>query len=206
MGLFDFKFPEVKIPDLDFLGWFKDNAPVPAPIGPDPEKSNLFNLPDLNGIYKALSDIVKLLSDIPNLLSVLNQVANLLTELSKAVIPFSCILPLATKIMESFGDLEKTDLAGVIKSPNLSKDTAREMSRLLSVPFVGDIARNEINLAWLERYMKSTGRGFMSSLDQLHYFANGGIGPSSIMSSAVSHVPDFFIDNDNSFSKARIKP
>lgn len=121
---------------------------------------------------------------------------NALIELIKALVPLTCIVPFLQKIADSMRDLDNITRDLDIQGPNLDKDAARAMARVMAVPYVGDVVKNEINLAWMDRYQRITGRGFPSALDQLHYFVSGGITPSTLISEVSARVPEFFLDND----------
>lgn len=178
--------PEIKLPKLDFLEWL-NNPPKfhEGPPGPLPVISKA----DFDGLYKALSDIIKLLKNLP-------EVVKQLTEIVKIVTPFTCIIPLLKRSMDAYNDLQNVDVGEIVKAPNLDYDSAYELARLFAIPYIGDLVKNQINLAWLDRYQKSTGRGFPSSLDQLHFMVNGGITPATYITEVTSRVPDFFLDND----------
>lgn len=115
----------------------------------------------------------------------------------KAFVPFTCLIPLFQQVATAWSDLDNVKRDLEIQGPNLDKDAARELARVLAVPLVGDVVKNEVNLAWLDRYQRITGRGFPTALDQLHYMVSGGITPASLISEVSARVPEFFLDNEN---------
>lgn len=124
-----------------------------------------------------------------------------LSELVKVIAPFSCIVPLLEMSAKAYDDIKDYSLDRELQAPNLNSDVAHELTRVLAVPVVGDMVRNQINLAWMDRYQHITGRGFPSALDQMRYLVSGGVTPASFISELESKAPDFFLNNDPDVSK-----
>lgn len=164
------------------------------------------DIPDLkepiDNLISLINDLGTLVSDLADFIQKLNpaDIVTQIKELGKIIIPFSCIVPLLEQAMKAYNDSQKYDLDKLIQGPNLDSDLAHELARVFAIPYVGDLVKNQINLSWMDRYQKTTGRGFPTALDQLHYFANGGISSSSIMADVTSAIPRFFMDNRNSSS------
>lgn len=145
-------------------------------------------VPKLAAIAGALADLTKTMSGISGTIS----------SIQSILAPFSGLDPLLNKIRDAVNDVNNLDLDKAIQAPNLDIDVAHSLSRALSVPFIGEIVRNEVNLAWMKRYQSVTGRGFPTALDQLHYLTEGGVTPTSMISELTSRLPDFFLTNEHS--------
>lgn len=157
----------------------------------------------LGPLIAAIAEFTKAVHDFTNFIMSLDPatIAKGVKDIYEVLTPFSCIVPLLKMASTAYNDVKDYSLDRALQAPNLDPQVARELSRVLAIPVIGDAVRNQINLAWMDRYQHITGRGFPSALDQMRYLVSGGVTPTSMISEIESKAPDFFLNNEPDIDK-----
>lgn len=148
-----------------------------------------------------IKDVGSLITDlkdfITNMVDLTRGSKDFIEELKNIMVPFGALKPVLEKMDEAVKDVNNLDLKDVLNGPNLDTAAAQELSRMLAIPYFGSVLKNQIDLAWLDRYQKLIHRGFPTALDELHYLASGGITPVNMINEIESKLPNFMLDNTN---------
>lgn len=146
--------------------------------------------------WKTITQFVKDVSAfMTNVINVANTSRDTLGNLYSLALPFAGLKPALEMMTKAIGEMNDCDVGKIIQEPNLDVDAANELARMLAVPYLGDVLKNQIELAWMSRYQKIIGRGFPTALDQLRYLVSGGMSPINMMNEMNNRMPDFMLDN-----------